>query len=423
MPPRSALRDKTGNRKEAPAKAAVAAPVAVASSVDDQVRALAIAVFQEVQKSSGCHNAQKKKLMKGRADLAHTALLTQSLASLVLSVLSMPSISPEAVSRVAAFLKEYCIECRKVDGSDAEAVLLIKAVMPSHNAADKTVRARVLLFTQVLVETLDGKVRTPARSAFYDTVVDVAKHRMHDKHPDVVIKAVRMTHFFLKGTTQCDVTQHLLGLLCVHDTASVRASVIAALTAHPPSDEIAPHLVRCISDKSPLVRKAAWEGLSKLKWNRFATYAGDTTLQCLYLGVTEMAPSVQTSVGTTLRAAWVTRDCDNCVDTMLSKLDFSLCMQTDVVVAYLLNHVKHLAPAKCAVKLNLANMTSQNTLLWRMAFEADEENRIEVELFSQVITACTAHVMGKDQVKGAPKVTIGDVDSQGLLIDCLYSSH
>eukprot|EP00760_Papus_ankaliazontas_P026835 PhM_4_TR307/c1_g1_i1/m.13702/K06678/YCG1, CAPG; condensin complex subunit 3 len=389
------------------------------TNIDDEIRATVVTAFQEAQKSTSSHNGQKKKLMKLRGELAHTALLTHSIVYVALQSISVATLSMDSIHRIHNFVRDYCLECRKADKDDTETALLIQACVQKHNAQDKNVRARVLHLLEGLVSALDSKVRSVERGALLDDIAKVLVLRMHDKVPAVRDRAVRLARDLHTGLITDDITQHMLALLCTDEASVVRCAVIDTLKI---TDQTATHLLRCLWDKTRTVRRAAWSSFASLKWNKFTTFAGDDTVMYIMRGIQEESTAVAAAVSLTVCASWLSRDCENSIELMLSRVDVTSRPEMDVVVGFLMHHVKKVQPAKCSFPLNRARLTSYNTLLWRKALEAAESNLLEIDDFVSVFHTAMTQVVNPDSTAEGG-VGFEDVDNQGpYILDQLLRS-
>ncbi|KNH06993.1 Condensin complex subunit 3 [Perkinsela sp. CCAP 1560/4] len=404
-------------------------------------------VLQAVEATSGSHEKRKKALLQLCQEFPAISS-TDLLASFVFYQMHSENaggITNESYKRLIKFLHDFLTDHHRAHKSDALGIRIVRYFLPFENDKDKLIRQRVLYLIHQVLLTLDSTQDDEARNEFYDSIVAVLKRRLYDKVAIVAEQAACACACFI---SQEDVLVHLLGVMCSTDAHVVRAAAVNAMTRTPPTDaNILQHVLRCTRDVHSSVRRGAWDGLGKLRWSRFVAYAGESVIPYLHHGIVDSNVSVKSAFAKTVLSAWVTRDNSNDIDAMLRKLhtwiinDYARFSEhIDVIVLYLLRHVRRLGGGKANVQLSLKEMTTHNTLLWRLwkrleheedkgtlksstmdGFEPsviDTNDPISFTDFSMILQAIAIriHDPNKSLPKGAPEIFLKDFDNESLLI-------
>ena len=369
-------------KAEAPTRVAVpATATATLSPFDRATRVLAVAhvltALIKANATAGCHTAQRKVLL-GQYQLM-PAVVADGVARAVLKACT--SEIGESLKRLASFLAELCKTMRSTHDDDVLAETVIKALLPLHNAADKTVRTAVISLVEQLLRTLkadDAANAKPQRAALFDTLVGALCERIHDKHAAVREKAVAAVGLFQLARKDDDLTQCLLFAMCEDFNAAVRRQAVCSVTAQ--KEIYFGSVVRLTGDVVSSVRMAAWDMLGQYKFSRLVAFARVQSIDVVSLittGLHDASQLVRVAAASALTRGWLHRDCQGNCMALISGIEFGT--QAGSALALEIASVVYRSARKSAANrdveakllseaaLDLKSLTTANALCWKAA--------------------------------------------------------
>ncbi|AAZ10345.1 hypothetical protein, conserved [Trypanosoma brucei brucei TREU927] len=348
-------------------------------------------IFQRIHKSAAHIPQCRKELLAYFAD--NQIAVGESVCYVVLLVLKeAPRIPPDALKRQYNFLTDFCKECRERYGSDQIALTILKTVMGLHNANDKMVRLGVVSLFDALLRTVDSKNDTVARQNLYEDLAEVVKLRLHDKFPAVRERAVSCASYFQIGKKTCDMTQQLLALLCTDTSADVRRQILLNVRDRTEfTNGYFSSMIRCLRDAVARVRAAAWDALSRSRWEIVTACAhmrGVNLPSLIKEGLADGNKTVANACRAALTDSWLHRDNgDDCEATLqLLMAENCSCIDLESVDAFcteMLMYCKRHNKAKKYV-VDFGCVSAASLLLWktsaRLSADAEGEDEMAVLL-------------------------------------------
>ncbi|KAG8347627.1 hypothetical protein TRVL_01547 [Trypanosoma vivax] len=391
-------------------------------------------IFEQVHKSSAHIHKCKAELLK-YAEENQSTVFGAVCRAVLLVLKESPRLAADFLKRHYSFLVELGKGFRERFKSDEITIVILKTLLPYHNANDKSVRLSVVSLYGLLLKTVDKDNVSEERQNLYQEIADMLKFRIHDKHPPVREHAIAAIACFQLGKKSCDVTQQLIALLCTDTSADVRRQILDCISARKEFLEGYFHgMVRCVRDTVARVRAAAWDALSRFPWKYITFYASAKKVNLLKLikqGLSDTNKSAAIACRAALTNCWLHRDYANDCEAMLepvlgSSYDGASLEACDLICLELLHYCKRHKSISAYV-VNFECVSAASLLMWKANAklsadaEGDDETPVLLPLpqFS-VLLNDTVFAYARPDVE-VKSVKFKNVDEADIMLRCLLS--
>eukprot|EP00659_Diplonema_papillatum_P020369 gene20369-31338_t len=290
--------------------------------------------LQNGQKSNATHKRLSGQLLSTQAQWGtEGASFADSLWQALCHVL--PSALTQGVDKIMRLVQQLLAA-----QPDNDLTLhLVKKALDVVHASDKHVRRNVCELICCCMHAFKQDVEnTEDTDILLDKIVDAIHDRLDDKVVSIRCKAVDAAFIFQQPTLgpDCDVTQHYLQLLC-QDVPQVRVAVMHRLEV---SKSVMPHLLRCTSDASVLVRKAAYKHVARVP-GKWLSYREKTDL--LTRGLSERTAELR-KLTHTIIGNWLAREAGDAVAVLKYLVDVEDTEKLMIQVAEVIFELKYAKP-------------------------------------------------------------------------------
>nr|CCC89772.1 conserved hypothetical protein [Trypanosoma congolense IL3000] len=330
-------------------------------------------IFQRVLMSS-VHIPQCKKELFAFYESDRAAVGEAICGAVLLVLKETPKLSVESLKRHYNFLTDFCKDCLDKLSCDQVALSIIKMVSPYHNAAEKMVRLSVVSLLEALLKTVDPTNVADERQRCYESVAEILMLRLYDKYPLVRERAACGVTYFQVGNKGCDVTQHLLILLCTDTAADVRRQILQMVRGQPEFlHGYFSSVVRCTRDVVARVRAAAWDALGVFRWESVVQSArkrkGISLSELIKDGLSDSNKAVIAACRAALTNSWLHRDekgdCKAVVDALISEDELSTPISTyDMICMELLLSCRR-RNMNTVYAISAEPVTAASVLMWK----------------------------------------------------------